>query len=120
MHSIQPTPRCGNKSIVKLLLRPGDRGVGIDASAHTTVVDVVDEVDEVVDVVEDVVDVVEDVEDVGEVDVVDVEQVVDGVVVSTADAGDGPYGPKNRSDMATSIETKRIFFINQTIVMFMK
>jgi 3-dehydroquinate synthase class II len=90
-----------------LLLRPGDRGVGIEASAHTTVVEVVD-------------DVVEDVEDVGEVDVVDVEQVVDGVVVSTADAGDGPYGPKNRSDMATSIETKRIFFINQTIVMFMK
>lgn len=126
MHSIQPTPRCGNKSIVKLLLRPGDRGVGIDASAHTTVVEVVDEVDEVDDVVDvvedvvDVVDVVEDVEDVGEVDVVDVEQVVDGVVVSTADAGDGPYGPKNRSDMATSIETKRIFFINQTIVMFMK
>lgn len=120
---------CGYKSTVKLLFIPVDRGVGIDASAHTTVVDVVEDVvdvvdevvDEVVDVVEDVVDdVVDDVEEVGEVDVVDVEQVVDGVVVSTADTGDGPYGPKNRSDMATSIETKRIFFINQTIVMFMK
>jgi hypothetical protein len=120
---------CGYKSTVKLLFIPVDRGVGIDASAHTTVVDVVEDVvedvvdvvDEVVDVVDDVVeDVVDDVEEVGEVDVVDVEQVVDGVVVSTADAGDGPYGPKNRSDMATSIETKRIFFINQTIVMFMK
>jgi hypothetical protein len=65
---------CGYKSTVKLLFIPADRGVGIDASAHTTVVEVVD-------------DVVEDVEDVGEVDVVDVEQVVDGVVVSTADAG---------------------------------
>ena len=119
---------CGYKSTVKLLFIPVDRGVGIDASAHTTVVDVVEDVVEVVedvvevveDVVDDVVDDVEEVEDVGEVDVVDVEQVVDGVVVSTADAGDGPYGPKNRSDMATSIETKRIFFINQTIVMFMK
>ena len=98
--------------------------MGIDASAHTTVVDVVEDVDDVVEDVVDVVDevvedVVDDVEEVGEVDVVDVEQVVDGVVVSTADAGDGPYGPKNRSDIATSIETKRIFFINQTIVMFM-
>ena len=123
--------RCGYKLTVKLLFTPVDRGVGIDASAHTTVVDVVEDVvdvveevvEDVVDVVEEVVeDVVDDVEEVGEVDVVDVvdvEQVVDGVVVSTADAGDGPYGPKNRSDIATSIETKRIFFINQTIVMFM-
>ena len=122
--------RCGYKSTVKLLFIPPNRGVGIDASAHTTVVDVVEDVvevvDEVVDVVEDVVevvedvvdDVVDDVEEVGEV--VDVEQVVDGVVVSTADAGDGPYGPKNSSDMTANIETKRIFFINQTIVMFMK
>jgi hypothetical protein len=80
--------------------------VGIEASAHTTVVDVVDEV------VDDVVDE----EDV----VIDAQVELAGAVVSTADAGDGPYGPKNRSDMATSIETKRIFFINQTIVMFMK
>ena len=80
MHSIQPTPRCGNKSIVKLLLRPGDRGVGIEASAHTTVVDVVDVVDDVVDVV---------VDDVVEEDVVVVEQVelAGAVVESTADAG---------------------------------
>jgi hypothetical protein len=84
---------CGYKSTVKLLFIPADRGVGIDASAHTTVVEVVDDVVEdvedvgEVDVVEVVDDVVEDVEDVGEVDVVDVEQVVDGVVVSTADAG---------------------------------
>jgi hypothetical protein len=79
MHSIQPTPRCGNKSIVKLLLRPGDRGVGIDASAHTTVVDVVDEeVDEDV-LVEEVVDE----EDV----VVDAQVELTGEVVSTADAG---------------------------------
>ncbi len=107
MHSSQLTPRCGNKSIVKLLLRPGDRGVGIETSAHKTVVDVVD----------DVVDVVDDVE---EVDVVGDEQVVDGVVVSTPETGEGPNGPKNRSDMATSIETKRIFFIKQTIAMFIK
>ena len=107
--------RCGYKSTVKLLFIPPNRGVGIEASAHTTVVDVVG--DEVVD---DVVDDVEEVEDVGEVDVVDDEQVVDGVVESTADAGDGPYGPKNSSDMTANIETKRIFFINQTIVMFMK
>ena len=120
---------CGYKSTVKLLFIPVDRGVGIDASAHTTVVDVVEDVvedvvdvvDEVVDVVDDVVeDVVDDVEEVGEVDVVDVEQVVDGVVVSTPETGEGPNGPKNRSDMATSIETKRIFFIKQTIAMFIK
>ena len=67
MHSIQPTPRCGNKSIVKLLLRPGDRGVGVDGSAHTTVVDVVEEVDVVAD-----------------------EQVAGGIVVSTPDTGEGP------------------------------
>jgi hypothetical protein len=97
---------CGYKSTVKLLFIPADRGVGIEASAHTTVVDVVDEV------VDDVVDE----EDV----VIDAQVELAGAVVSTADAGDGPYGPKNRSDMATSIETKRIFFINQTIVMFMK
>ena len=96
---------CGYKSTVKLLFIPADRGVGIDASGHTTVVDVVDVVDDVVDE-EDVV--------------VDAQVELAGAVVSTADAGDGPYGPKNRSDMATSIETKRIFFINQTIVMFMK
>jgi hypothetical protein len=52
-----------------LLLRPGDRGVGIDASGHTTVVDVV----------EDVVDE----EDV----VVDAQVELAGEVVSTADAG---------------------------------
>jgi hypothetical protein len=96
---------CGYKSTVKLLFIPADRGVGIDASGHTTVVDVVDVVDDVVDE-EDVV--------------IDAQVELAGAVVSTADAGDGPYGPKNRSDMATSIETKRIFFINQTIVMFMK
>ena len=116
--------RCGYKLTVKLLFIPVDRGVGIDASAHTTVVDVVDVVDEVVDEVVDVVDevvedVVDDVEEVGEVDVVDDEQVEVGVVESTADAGVIRYGPKNRSDIATSIATKRIFFINQTIVMFM-
>ena len=112
MHSIQPTPRCGNKSIVKLLLRPGDRGVGIEASAHTTVVDVVDVVDDVVDVVDDVV----------EEDVVVVEQVelAGAVVESTADAGAIRYGPKNSSDMTVNIETKRIFFMNMTIAKFMK
>jgi hypothetical protein len=62
-----------------LLLRPGDRGVGIDASAHTTVVDVVDVVDDVVEVVDDVVDE----EDV----VVDAQVELAGEVVSTADAG---------------------------------
>ena len=104
MHSIQPTPRCGNKSIVKLLLRPGDRGVGIEASAHTTVVDVVDEV----------VDVVE--EDV----VVDAQVELTGAVVSTADAGAIRYGPKNSRDMTVNIATKRIFFMNMTIATFMK
>ena len=111
MHSIQPTPRCGNKSIVKLLLRPGDRGVGIEASAHTTVVDVVDVVDDVVDVVDDVVE-----EDV----VVDAQVELAGAVVSTADAGAIRYGPKNSSDMTVNIETKRIFFMNMTIAKFMK
>ena len=74
---------CGYKLTVKLLFIPVDRGVGIEASAHTTVVDVVDEV---VDVVEDVVDVVDDVV---EEDVVVVEQVelAGAVVESTADAG---------------------------------
>jgi hypothetical protein len=99
---------CGYKFTVKLLFIPVDRGVGIDASAHTTVVDVVD--------------VVEDVEDVDDVeDVVDVEQVeLAGAVVSTADTGEGPYGPKNRSDMTVNIATKRIFFMNMTIAKFMK
>jgi hypothetical protein len=50
--------------------------------------------------------------------VVDIED--DGLVVSTADTGADLYGPKNRSAIAASIETKRILFINQTIVMFMK
>ena len=112
--------RCGYKLTVKLLFIPVDRGVGIDASAHTTVVDVVEDVDDVVEDVVDVVDeVVDDVEEVGEVDVVDVEQVVVGVVESTADAGAIRYGPKNSSDMTANIAAKRIFFINQTIVMFM-
>ena len=101
--------------------------MGIDASAHTTVVDVVEDVDDVVEdvvdvvdeVVEDVVDDVEEVGEVGEVDVVDDEQVEVGVVESTADAGVIRYGPKNSSDMTANIATKRIFFINQTIVMFM-
>ena len=119
---------CGYKLTVKLLFIPVDRGVGIDASAHTTVVDVVEDVvdvveevvEDVVDVVEEVVeDVVDDVEEVGEVDVVDDEQVEVGVVESTADAGVIRYGPKNSSDMTANIATKRIFFINQTIVMFM-
>ena len=71
--------RCGYKSTVKLLFIPPNRGVGIEASAHTTVVDVVDVVDDVVDVVDDVV----------EEDVVVVEQVelAGAVVESTADAG---------------------------------
>jgi hypothetical protein len=114
--------RCGYKSTVKLLFIPPNRGVGIEASAHTTVVDVVGDevVEDVVEVVEDVVDVVDEVEDVGEVDVVDDEQVVDGVVESTADAGAIRYGPKNSSDMTANIATKRIFFMNMTIVMFMK
>jgi len=120
---------CGYKSSVKLLFIPPNRGVGIDASAHTTVVDVVEDVVDVVDeVVEDVVDVVDevvedvvdDVEEVGEVDVVDVEQVVNGVVESTADAGAIRYGPKNSNAMTANIATKRIFFMNMTIVMFMK
>ena len=99
--------------------------MGIDASAHTTVVDVVEDVDDVVEDVVDVVDevvedVVDDVEEVGEVDVVDDEQVEVGVVESTADAGVIRYGPKNSSDMTANIATKRIFFINQTIAKFMK
>ena len=70
---------CGYKLTVKLLFIPVDRGVGIEASAHTTVVDVVDVVDEVVDVVEDVVE-----EDV----VVDAQvELAGAVVASTADAG---------------------------------
>ena len=79
---------CGYKSTVKLLFIPPNRGVGIDASAHTTVVDVVEDVVDVVDeVVEDVVDVVDevvddvvdDVEEVGEVvDVVGKQEVVVG------------------------------------------
>lgn len=93
---------CGYKSTVKLLFTPVDRGVGIETSAHTTVVDVVEDVDDVEDVVDD-----EQVE-------------LAGAVVSTADTGEGPYGPKNRSDMATSIETKLVFFMNMTIAMFMK
>jgi hypothetical protein len=63
---------CGYKSTVKLLFIPADRGVGIDASGHTTVVDVVDVVDDVVDE-EDVV--------------VDAQVELAGEVVSTADAG---------------------------------
>ena len=81
--------------------------MGIEASAHTTVVDVVDEVDEVVDVVE---------EDV----VVDAHVELAGAVVSTADAGAIRYGPKNSSDMTVNIATKRIFFMNMTIAKFMK
>ena len=99
--------RCGYKSTVKLLFIPPNRGVGIEASAHTTVVDVVDVVDEVVDVVE---------EDV----VVDAQVELAGAVVSTADAGAIRYGPKNSSDMTANIATKRIFFMNTTIAMFMK
>ena len=99
--------RCGYKSTVKLLFIPPNRGVGIEASAHTTVVDVVDVVDEVVDVVE---------EDV----VVDAQVELAGAVVSTADAGAIRYGPKNSSDMTANIATKRIFFMNMTIAMFMK
>jgi hypothetical protein len=78
--------------------------VGIEASAHTTVVDVVDEV----------VDVVE--EDV----VADAQVELAGAVVSTADAGAIRYGPKNSSDMTVNIATKRIFFMNMTIAKFMK
>ena len=100
--------RCGYKSTVKLLFIPPNRGVGTEASAHTTVVDVVDEV---VDVVEDVVE-----EDV----VVDAQVELAGAVVSTADAGAIRYGPKNSSDMTANIATKRIFFMNMTIAMFMK
>jgi hypothetical protein len=60
---------CGYKSTVKLLFIPVDRGVGIDASAHTTVVDVVEDVVDVVDeVVEDVVDVVDEGDLEAEVD----------------------------------------------------
>jgi molybdate-binding protein len=99
---------CGYKSTVKLLFTPVDRGVGIEASAHTTVVDVVDVVDEVVDVVV-------------EEDVVVVEQVeLAGAVVSTADAGAIRYDPKNSCDMTVNIATKRIFFMNTIIAMFMK
>jgi hypothetical protein len=114
--------RCGYKSTVKLLFIPPNRGVGIEASAHTTVVDVVGDevVEDVVEVVEDVVDVVDEVEDVGEVDVVDDEQVVDGVVESTADAGAIRYGPKNSNAITANIATKRIFFMNMTIAKFMK
>jgi hypothetical protein len=68
---------CGYKSTVKLLFIPPNRGVGIDASAHTTVVDVVEDVVDVVDEVVD--DVVDDVEEVGEVvDVVGKQEVVVG------------------------------------------
>ena len=95
---------CGYKSTVKLLFIPVDRGVGIEASVHTTVVDVVDEV----------VDVVE--EDV----VADAHVELAGAVVSTADTGAIRYGPKNSSDMTVNIATKRIFFMNMTIAMFMK
>ena len=89
--------RCGYKSTVKLLFIPPNRGVGTEASAHTTVVDVVEE------------DVV-----------VDAQVELAGVVVSTADAGAIRYGPKNRSAIATTIETKRIFFMNMTIAKFKK
>ena len=95
---------CGYKLTVKLLFIPVDRGVGIEASAHTTVVDVVDEV----------VDVVE--EDV----VVDAQVELTGAVVSTADAGAIRYGPKNNSDMTVNIATKRLFFMNMTIAKFKK
>ena len=44
----------------------------------------------------------------------------DGLVESTADAGAIRYGPKNSSDMTVNIATKRIFFMNTTIAMFMK
>ena len=44
----------------------------------------------------------------------------DGLVESTADAGAIRYGPKNSSDMTVNIATKRIFFMNMTIAMFMK
>ena len=89
--------RCGYKSTVKLLFIPPNRGVGTEASAHTTVVDVVEE------------DVV-----------VDAQVELAGAVVSTADAGAIRYGPKNRSAIATTIETKRIFFMNMTIAKSMK
>ena len=89
--------RCGYKSTVKLLFIPPNRGVGTEASAHTTVVDVVEE------------DVV-----------VDAQVELAGVVVSTADAGAIRYGPKNNSDMTVNIATKRLFFMNMTIAKFKK
>ena len=92
--------RCGYKSMVKLLLRPGTRGVGIEISAHSTVVDVVDAIE---DVVEGVV-----------VDVVQVDEIT-SALVTTADAGATRYGPKNSSAMTVSNATKRVFFINMTI-----
>ena len=89
--------------------------MGIEASAHTTVVDVVGDVVE-----EDVVEDVEVVDDVDEDDVVDDVQVEDGVVESTADAGAIRYGPKNSRAMTVDIATKRIFFMNMTIAISMK
>jgi len=147
VHCVHDVLRCGYKSTVKLLFIPVDRGVGIETSAHTTVVVVVDVVVVdvvvvdvvvvdvvvvdvvVVDVV--VVDVDVDVGDVvvgevvvGEVVVVDVivgGQVDDeGMVESTADARVLLNDTTDNSAITVNTEPICGFFMNMTIATFIK
>lgn len=119
MHCVHDVLRCGYKSTVKLLFIPLDRGVGIDASAHTTVVDVVDDVVDVVDDVEDVEDVV--VGDVVVGDVIVGGQVDDeGMVESTADARVLLNDTTDNSAITVNTEPICRFFMNMTIATFIK